>query len=93
MISHNLCIDHGLCNGTIGLVHDIIVNAKGIVEAVVLKVRRATPNQDGYKGPSFRENIGGIDPATEALVATNRRESEILDGPTCETRNQFPPAT
>lgn len=55
MISHNLCVDHGLCNGTIGLVHDIIVNAKGIVEAVVLKVRRATPNQDGYKGPSFRE--------------------------------------
>ena len=32
-ISRNLCVDHGLCNGTVGIVHDIVVNDKGLVEA------------------------------------------------------------
>jgi hypothetical protein len=40
MIHRNLCVEHGLCNGTIGIVHDIIVNDTGFVTAVVLRVRR-----------------------------------------------------
>ena len=90
MISRNLCVDHGLCNGTIGLVHDIIVNDKGIVEAVVLKVRRASPTQDGYKGPSFSDHTEGVNPATEVLIAVNRRSSDIWNGDSMEQRQQFP---
>jgi hypothetical protein len=90
MVSRNLCVAHGLCNGTIGIVQDIIVNSKGVAEAVVLKVRRATPTQDGYRGPLFRESAAGVNPATEALVAINRRESEIWNGNDMEQRSQFP---
>ena len=92
LITRNLCVYHGLCNGTIGIVHDIIVNSKGFVEAVVLKVRRATPPQDGYKGPSFCDGAKGVDPSTEVLVAINRRSSEIYDAASKkdEQREQFP---
>lgn len=57
----------------IGIVHDILVNDKGIAAAVLLKVRRATPTQDGYKGPAFREAVDGVNASEEVLIAVNRR--------------------
>jgi hypothetical protein len=90
MINRNLCVAHGLCNGTIGNVHDIVVNDKGFVEAIVLKVRRATPTQDGYKGPAFREGDNGVDQSKEVLVAVNRRSSEIWADGGMQERQQFP---
>ena len=91
MVTRNLCISHGICNGTIGIVHDILVNSTGFVEAVVIKVRRATATQDGYKGPSFPGATEGVDLATEALVAINRRSTDIWtkEGQS-EERSQFP---
>ena len=92
MIIKNLCTAHGLCNGTIGHVHDIIVNEKGFVTAVVLRVRRATAERDGYKGPAFREGGNGVD-ASEVLIAVNRRRASIWAGGTEgkeEHRDQFP---
>ena len=89
MIIKNLCTSHGLCNGTIGLVHDIIVNAEGFVTAVVLKVRRATLTRDGYKGPAYREGDDGVD-ASEVLVAVNRRQADIHAEGGMQTRQQFP---
>lgn len=90
MITRNLCVVHGLCNGTIGIVHDILVNDKGIAAAVLLKVRRATPTQDGYKGPAFREGVDGVDASKEVLIAVNRRSSEIWVDGRMEQREQFP---
>jgi hypothetical protein len=89
MIHRNLCVEHGLCNGTIGIVHDIIVNDTGFVTAVVLRVRRATPTQDGYKGPAYREGDDGVD-ASEVLVAINRRSTQIHKDGVLHERHQFP---
>ena len=50
MITHNLCVNLSLCNGTVGIVHDILCNEKGEAVAVLLRVRRATRTQNGYSG-------------------------------------------
>ena len=57
----------GLVNGTLGVVHDIIVDHQsGLPVAVLVKVRKASLDSDGYHGDSFLTD--GIDTRTEAVV-------------------------
>ncbi|KAK3288081.1 hypothetical protein CYMTET_4435 [Cymbomonas tetramitiformis] len=90
MITWNLCIAHNLVNGTVGLVHDIICNAQGLAVAVLLLVKKRTPSQDGYSGPSFLERVEGVDMDKYAVVAIGRKVSQIYDGGVMHERQQFP---
>ena len=94
MITHNLCVALGLCNGTVGKVHDILCRADGLPVAVLLRVRRRTDEHDGYSGPSFlgpdHPSLQGIDMKEEAIVAVSRWTAEIYDSGTLYTRQQFP---
>lgn len=42
MITQNLYVAHGLVNGTIGVVEDIIVDADGVPTSILVRVRRRT---------------------------------------------------
>ena len=54
MITHNICVELGLVNGTMGVVYDIIWNMRGDEPlAVLLALRKTTATTDGYSGPSF----------------------------------------
>ena len=92
MITHNLCVSHGLVNGTVGIVRDIIVSGESqIPVAVLVTVRRKTRNQDGYSGPCFLNGeLADEDPATEVTVALSRYQCEMYDRGTTHTRSQFP---
>lgn len=90
MITHNLCVDLGLCNGTVGKVHDILCNEKGEAIAILVRVRRKTATQDGYSGPSFLAVADGVDMQQEAIVAIPRWTAEIWDSGQLHTRSQFP---
>ena len=90
MITHNLCVELGLCNGTVGLVHDIMCDLDGKAVAVLLRVKRRTASQDGYAGPSFLNAADGVDMAREAIVAISRCTAEIWDSGQMSTRSQFP---
>jgi hypothetical protein len=67
MVTHNLCVAHGLVNGTRGIVHDIIVRGPDqLPVAVLVKVQRRTATQDGYSGPCFLSGeLDADDPAVE----------------------------
>jgi hypothetical protein len=67
MVTHNLCVAHGLVNGTRGIVDDIIVGGPSeLPVAVLVRVQRRTATQDGYSGPCFLHGeIGADDPASE----------------------------
>ena len=90
MITHNLCVALGLCNGTVGKVFDIMCDSKGSPIAVLLRVRRATTAQNGYTGTSFLASAAGVDMAAEAIVAIPRRTAEVWDSGELHTRSQFP---
>lgn len=94
MITHNLCVTLGLCNGTVGIVHDIVCREDGLPIAVLLRVRRRTDAHDGYSGPSFLEadhpSVQGIDMNEEAIVAVSRWTAEVWDSGKMSTREQFP---
>ena len=90
MIIQNLCVAHGLVNGTTGFVHDILCDAKGGVVAVLVKVKRRTATQDGYSGPSFLSAVEGVDLSTHAIVAITWAESSIYEGNDKHTRTQLP---
>ena len=51
MILHNLCVAHGLVNGTTGFVHDVIVDANNKPVAVLIVVKRRTGTSDGFLEP------------------------------------------
>jgi hypothetical protein len=89
MITHNLCVELGLCNGTVGLVHDIMCDADGNPVCVLLRVRRQTAAQDGYSGPSFIEDEN-VNAEKEAIIAIARWTAEIWDSGSMHTRAQFP---
>lgn len=66
MVTHNLCVPHGLVNGTRGIVEDIIVTQSQVATAVLVRVQRRTEAQDGYSGPCFLRGIlSDDDTATE----------------------------
>jgi hypothetical protein len=88
MVLHNLCVAHGLVNGTTGFVHDVICDSKGKGVAVLLIVKRRTPSSDGYSGPSFLDEADGVDMTTHAIVSIGLYTAELYKGG--DTRIQFP---
>eukprot|EP00966_Prymnesium_polylepis_P202795 4698299-Prymnesium_polylepis.1 len=77
MITHNISVPLGLVNG---IVHDIICNASGLASSVLVRVRRGGKQRDGYRGPSFFDEVqmraAGLDPDEEAVVALCRWSAE-----------------
>ena len=90
MITHNICIELGLCNGTVGIVHDIMCDSDGKPVAVLLRVKRRTATRDGYAGPSFLDSADGVDKDQEMIVAISRWSADIWDSGQMSTRSQFP---
>ena len=94
MVTHNISVPLGLVNGTVGIVHDIICNASGLASSVLIRVRRGGKDRDGYRGPSFLDQVqmreAGLDPDQEAVVALCRWSAEVWDGGNMYQRQQFP---
>lgn len=93
MVTHNLCVAYGLVNGTLGVVHDILVSPKdpNEVAAVLLRVKRRTSRQEGYSGPCFlRGELAADDPATEVVVSIGRFHCAIYERKLTHERGQFP---
>ena len=90
MILHNLCVAHGLVNGTTGFVHDVIVDANNKAVAVLIVVKRRTGTSDGYSGPSFLEHAEGVNMETHAVVSIGLHTIDIYDSNASHTRTQFP---
>ena len=57
MVTKNISVAHGLCNGTMGTVQDVMCNDNGVVVAVLLRVRKRTLKQRGYAGPAFLDAL------------------------------------
>lgn len=89
-MTKNLCISHGLVNGTTAIVHDIVCDAKGEPLAVLLVVTRRTPTTDGYSGESFLTKATDVDMATHAVISVGRNTQSVSDGGKSHTRTQFP---
>ena len=90
MVSWNISVAHGLVNGTVGNVVDILVQ-KGIPTAVLVAVRRATKSQPGYSGPSFTSPANyDLDVNENAIVAIGRKTVKVHVNKTDSTRSQFP---
>ena len=87
MITKNLCVEHGLVNGTTGIVEDIIVAADGVPCAILVRVKRRTGTTDGYSGPCF---LGTDEGGGDAIVAIHRWSNEVYDLAEKHTRRQFP---
>lgn len=91
MITKNLSIKMGLVNGTLGVVHDIMVNSNGTPVAVLVKVRRAGAGVNGYSGPSFMEGLlEGVDDESEAVVPVGLYTVRYSEDKQTYTRQQFP---
>ena len=94
MITHNICVSLGLCNGTVGIVHDVLCREDGWPIAVLLRVRRRTEQHDGYAGPSFlsddHPSLRDVDSSEEAVVAISRWSADIWDSGRLNTRQQLP---
>ena len=91
MLTHNLCVSHGLVNGTSGFVEDVIVSQHNVPVAILVKVRRRTATQDGYSGPCFiRGELPDTDDAETAIVAIPRFGVEAWDRGMIHKRQQFP---
>ena len=93
MITKNISVAHGLCNGTMGTVYDIMCNAKGDVVAVLLRVKRRTEKQRGYAGPSFLDSLPETDgtlSADEAIIALDRWTEKVYENGAEHQRSQFP---
>ena len=93
MVTKNISVVHGLCNGTIGTVYDVMCNDKGVAVSVLLRVKKRTLNQRGYAGQSFLDSLPeGEQPLAddEAIIALDRWEEMIYEGGQAHTRAQFP---
>ena len=93
MVTHNLCVTHGLVNGTRGIVHDIIVGGPSqLPVAVLIRVERRSTTRDGYSGPCFLEGEQqrADVPASEAVVAILLYQQEQFDRGKGNTCQQFP---
>jgi hypothetical protein len=94
MITHNISVELGLVNGTMGVVFDIIWNTRGNEPLTVLiALRKKTATTDGYSGPSFfsDEEAEELDiPNANAIVAITWRTEEIFESQRTHTRRQFP---
>jgi len=93
MVTKNISVAHGLCNGTMGTVYDIICNDTGEAVGVLLRVKKRNISQRGYAGPSFLTALPeselplGDD---EAIIALDRWTETLYEGGKSHTRAQFP---
>lgn len=93
MIVKNISVEHGLTNGMMGTVFDVICNTKGDVVSALLRVKRRTIDQRGYAGHSFLEVLPeGEEPLAddEAIIALDRWTETVYEGKKAHTRSQFP---
>ena len=90
MITHNLSVKMGLCNGTQCTVYDIVCGESGVATSVLVAVRRSEPGFDGYSGPTFLDDAPGIDSARVAIVAVARHTVLVYEGGQALSRSQFP---
>ena len=94
MITKNISVAHGLCNGTMGTVQDVMCSDNGVVVAVLLRVRKRTLKQRGYAGPAFLDGAlpDGDQPLEddETIIALDRWTETIYEGGKSHTRAQFP---
>jgi hypothetical protein len=92
MVTHNLCVAHGLVNGTRGIVHDIVVGGPNqLPVAVLIRVQRRTADRDGYSGPCFLDGEPRVDvPTSEVVVAIPLYQLEHYDRGRTYTCQQFP---
>ena len=91
MVNKNLCVKHGLVNGTRGTVHDIIVNKNAMPVAVLMAVKQRTSTSGGYSGPAWEHGSGG-GPVPEGccLVAIPQHTEKVILHSAEHTRTQFP---
>ena len=92
LVNKNLCVKHGLVNGTRGVVHDVIINKTGLPVAVLMVVKARTSTSGGYSGPPWSHGSGGSSPVPpgHCLIAIPQDTERLnLDGEE-HTRTQFP---
>lgn len=93
MLTKNISVRHGLCNGTMGTVYDIMCNEKGDAVAVLLRVKKRTLTENGYSGAPFLETLPPGDtviPADEVVIAVDRWQEKFTEAKETHTRDQFP---
>eukprot|EP00965_Chrysotila_dentata_P131920 4361400-Pleurochrysis_carterae.AAC.1 len=93
MVTHIIARAFSVLNGTVGIVHDIIVNTELLVVAVLIVVERATPYKQVYSGPSFIDAgkaAGSVNLETHAIIPIGRVTSEKFHRFGSSTRQQFP---
>ena len=93
MVTKNLSVAHGLCNGTMGTVFDVICNEQGDAVSILLCVKRRTAAQRGYAGPNFLTTLPeGETPlgADKAIIALDRWSESVMEDGEKHTRSQFP---
>lgn len=90
MVIHNLCVAHGLVNGTVGFVHDVACDSSGKPVAVLVTVKRRSDKSDGYSGPSFLDKADGVDMKTHAIVAIGLYQETVKHVHGNHVRTQFP---
>ena len=76
MVLHNLCISHGLLNGTKGTIYDILHHPDTKeAAAILILVPKCVGNKDGCSGPSFltKEEVrDGVNLKEFAVVALGK---------------------
>ena len=94
MVLHNLCISHGLLNGTKGTIYDILYHPDTKeAAAILILVPKRVGNKDGYSGPSFltqEEVRDGVNLQEFAVVALGEYTVEEVEGHVRSSRTQFP---
>ena len=90
LITKNLSIKMGIVNGTLGVVHDIVVNSSNKPVAVLVRVKRAQAGTNGYSGPLYMEGLEGVDDEHEAVIPIGMYTVSQKEGNQTHTRMQFP---
>jgi hypothetical protein len=90
MVTWNISVNHGLVNGTVGTVVDVLVQ-DGIAASVLIAVRKASTGRNGYSGPSFVSAARyDLSDGEYAIVAIARKSVTIHESKADSQRSQFP---
>ena len=90
MVTWNITVPHGLVNGTVGTVVDVLVQ-DGLATSVLVAVRRAGDGKNGYCDPSFTSaEKYDLDTSDYAIVAIGRKTVKIHENKMDSQRSQFP---
>ena len=90
MVTWNISVAHGLVNGTVGKIVDVLVK-DGLVQAVLIAVRKASAEDSGYSGPTFvPASSYDLDDDEFAVVAIGRVTATVYENKNNSSRCQFP---